>query len=147
MKTAADIGAGDGVISKVCCQALFPQLKTLDIYEPYVDELRLQRKFPFKVNFKKEEFTGGSVKYDAVFLITALHHITNPVKVINDIYKALNPGGLLIIREHQPESVNDKMMINLIDILWEVSFTKEKTVDEFKALNPAPYSSLKELKK
>lgn len=104
--TIADIGTGDGLISKTVTQMCFTNAKNLYMFEPYVSELQTKTNYKFNTHFIKETFDDfkGDVKYDCVMLITALHHIMNPEKVIETIRQRLNKNGLLILREHQPSS-------------------------------------------
>ena len=79
----ADIGCGDGVISKQI--ALTLGVKTLHMYDPYVPE---DRRFDFlrlndgettlETKFFMYDFSHTTEKYDIIFLITALHHVMNP---------------------------------------------------------------------
>ena len=80
----------------------FTNAKNLYMFEPYVSELQTKTNYKFNTHFIKETFDDfkGDVKYDCVMLITALHHIMNPEKVIETIRQRLNKNGLLILREH-----------------------------------------------
>ena len=100
--TVADIGTGDGLISKTVTQKCFTNAKDLYMFEPYVNELQTKIKYNFATHFVKETFDDfkEDIKYDCVMLITALHHIMNPEKVIETIRQRLNKNGLLILREH-----------------------------------------------
>lgn len=80
------------------------------MFEPYVPELKIDgQKYDFATHFIKEPFDEYNseiqgVKYDCIMLITALHHIMNPIIVVEKIKQHLNKNGLLILREHQPTS-------------------------------------------
>ncbi len=99
------------------------------MYEPYVNEdTRNEKAYEsFKRNFIKEKFDEKKrkPKYDCVFLITALHHVMNPLSVLDHVYKSLGPGGFLIVREHQPKNDDDKMYLDLQEKAWNISFTNE----------------------
>ena len=75
------------------------------MFEPYVAELKADKKYNFDTHFIKQPFdeyndNDTNVKYDCIMLITALHHIMNPLAVVEKIKQSLNKNGLLILREH-----------------------------------------------
>lgn len=77
------------------------------MFEPYVPELKIDgQKYDFETHFIKKPFDeyNSDIKYDCIMLITALHHIMNPLTVVDKIKEHLNKNGLLILREHQPTS-------------------------------------------
>lgn len=64
------------------------------MFEPYVSELKIDKKYNFETHFIKEPFDEynsktqsevGDIKYDCIMLITALHHIMNPLAVVDKI--------------------------------------------------------------
>ena len=52
----ADIGTGDGLISKTVTQKCFINTKDLYMFEPYVSELKIDKKYDFETHFIKETF-------------------------------------------------------------------------------------------
>lgn len=112
----ADIGTGDGLISKTVTEMCFTNATSLYMFEPYVAELKTTTKYKFDTHFVAkpfEEYGCVAKKYDCIMLITALHHIMNPTEVIAKVRECLNKNGLLILREHQPMSDQDKMYLDL----------------------------------
>lgn len=90
VKVVADIGTGDGLISKTVTQKCFKNAKQLYMFEPYVAELKIDKQYNFETHFIKQPFdeygnNGDTIKYDCIMLITALHHIMNPLAVIEKI--------------------------------------------------------------
>lgn len=57
------------------------------MFEPYVSELKIDKKYDFETHFIKQPFDeyNNAVKYDCIMLITALHHIMNPLAVVDKI--------------------------------------------------------------
>ena len=58
------------------------------MFEPYVAELKVDKKYNFDTYFIKQpfdEYNNSSIKYDCIMLITALHHIMNPLAVVDKI--------------------------------------------------------------
>ena len=62
-------------------------------------------RFQDKVAFQEYDFQEWkSCKYDLIFSAGVFHHIphTDHTKIINKLYSLLNPGGKLVIWEHNP---------------------------------------------
>lgn len=60
------------------------------MFEPYVAELKVDKNYDFETHFIKHPFDEvqkdlHGVKYDCIMLITALHHIMNPLAVVEKI--------------------------------------------------------------
>ena len=75
-KIIADIGSGDGIISKVIATEF--EVKHLDMYEPYVLEntqFKSSDDCTFTFNVNSFEKTKKKPEYDAIFVITTWHHI------------------------------------------------------------------------
>ena len=60
-----------------------------------------------------------------VFLITALHHVMNPEETMKVIKSRLRPGGLIVVREHRPVTMFDKMYLDTCDLLFGFGITNE----------------------
>lgn len=92
------------MISKVFAKSF--GLTRIDMFEPYVPET------PYEVegiecNFSVlpfEKRKNPEQKYDCFILSAALHHLQNPTEVMQEIKKAIIPGGYLFVREHLPEN-------------------------------------------
>ena len=95
----ADIGAGDGIISKVCAQLL--NVAQLDMYEPYVQENAFYKPdTKIKFGFHTFPFDNETKKFDIITIQTTLHHVMNPEFIIQKCMTLLNPGGIILLREH-----------------------------------------------
>ena len=125
----ADIGCGDGIISKQSAWDF--QVAQLDMYEPYVDEVT---EFPQSANmvynFYKETFDKCEEIYDIVVLSEALHHITNPEVIMKRVGKCLSKTGFIIFREHHikegKEGVYQRLFCDVCDKLWSYALTGEE---------------------
>ena len=64
-------------------------------------------------------------KYDAIFIITVLEHLTNPLAVIKHLTKSLNPGGLLIFDYIKSDADGLDTKQSLMERGKVISFIKE----------------------
>ena len=66
---------------------------------------KARSRFPANTNFQEYDSPKwGNLKYDLIFSAGVFHHIpqTDHTKIINKLYSLLNPGGKLVIWEHNP---------------------------------------------
>jgi FkbM family methyltransferase len=105
----ADIGAGSGYFSFRMAR-LVPQGKVLAVdIQPEMLQMIEQRKRAeqianvesIKGNIDNPNLPENSV--DAVLLVDAYHEFSHPYEMLQGIYKALKPGGRLILVEYRGE--------------------------------------------
>jgi demethylmenaquinone methyltransferase/2-methoxy-6-polyprenyl-1,4-benzoquinol methylase len=48
---------------------------------------------------------------DAVLLVDALHHLPNPTAVVREAHRTLGAGGVLVVREFDPETVRGRALV------------------------------------
>jgi ubiquinone/menaquinone biosynthesis C-methylase UbiE/DNA-directed RNA polymerase subunit E'/Rpb7 len=53
---------------------------------------------------------------DLITCLMVLHHVKDPEKTIEELYRILSPGGYLLIREHDNEDTND-YLVEALDML------------------------------
>ena len=100
-KTVIDLGSGTGLFSKFIYEtnpALQFTLTDLSVDMLSVARQRFQGLHNF--SFMEFDFNSDAIpgKYDIVISALAIHHLedTEKERLYNNIYKALNPGGLFI---------------------------------------------------
>jgi len=107
--TVAEIGAGTGAVSIAAAQRVGP---TGHVYSTEIDprNLRKIRAAVAKAGLQnvtvveaREGDTGLPAGCcDAAFMIGVYHHITQPVPTDASIFRALKPGGRLVIVDFRP---------------------------------------------
>ena len=97
----ADIGAGSGFITE---GLLDKQVKILAVDQSEKMLEIMRKKFSGYENIEyrpgeSEKLPVGDNETDYVFANMFLHHVENPQKSINELYRILKPGGKLIISD------------------------------------------------
>jgi ubiquinone/menaquinone biosynthesis C-methylase UbiE len=107
--TIAEIGAGNGSVALAAAQKVGP---SGHVYATEIDPMQLQR-IREKVaaadlhNVSVVEATADDTKLpaaccDAIYMIGVYHHFTEPLKTDASIFRALRPGGKLVIVDFRP---------------------------------------------
>ena len=95
-----DLGVGSGWTSEILARFGY-EVIGLDICNKLIDiaknRVSNNMKLSFSVHDYEQEFSHGL--FDAVVIYDALHHCDDEIRVIENIYDALNPGGKVIIME------------------------------------------------
>ena len=66
---------------------------------------KARSRFPANTNFQEYDSPiWGNLQYDLIFSAGVFHHIphNDHAKIINKLYSLLNPGGKIVIWEHNP---------------------------------------------
>lgn len=76
--------------------------------------------------FSRISETDGVLPYEdashpLVVCLMVLHHIPEPQKTLSEIYRILEPGGYLLIREHDCDPENLAMVLDLVHGLYSMS--------------------------
>jgi FkbM family methyltransferase len=128
----ADIGAGSGYFSFRMAR-LVPQGKVLAVdIQPEMLEMIEQRKRETQIlnvesiqgRIDNPNLPDNSV--DAVLLVDAYHEFSHPYEMLEGIYKALKPGGRLILVEYRGE--DPSVPIRPLHKMTEQQVVKEMAV-------------------
>lgn len=103
-QSVADVGAGTGLFSLIFADAVGPSGKVyaVDISEEFVDHIRQRGKQLGLTNIETIRNNQESVELppesvDVVFICDTYHHFEYPVPTLASIYRAMRPGGQLLI--------------------------------------------------
>lgn len=107
--TVAEIGAGNGAVALAAAEKVGP---SGHVYATEIDPVQLQR-IRDKVstssvsNVTVVETTPDDTRLppaccDAIYMIGVYHHFTEPLKTDASIFRALRPGGKLVIVDFRP---------------------------------------------
>lgn len=122
-KRIADVGAGEGFYSLRIAQAVGPtgRVTAVDVSEKHLEKLRARLQ---QDNISNVDVVVGAVDdprlaenaFDAVLIYNAYHEMTAPEPILKAIFRALKPGGRLVMSEPlhdnlrsatRPEQVNE----------------------------------------
>lgn len=137
--TYLDVGCSEASITGVVAQAL--GLESGDIYgcDIYIEEIPesdviFSRNTPTSLPYKDEEFT-------LVTAFQALHHFSDPEKMLSEIHRVLQPKGVFIIREHDVRNEAYGVYLDLIHALYMTVMGSEMTPEDFVAKYESFYHS------
>ena len=106
--TVADIGAGTGLFTRLFVSAVGKEGRVIavDISQKFLDHIDQSSREAGFLNvqtqlctFDSTELTADSV--DVAFICDAYHHFEFPLKTMASIYRALKPGGRVIVVDFQ----------------------------------------------
>ena len=111
-KRIADVGAGEGFYSLRIARAVGPtgRVTAVDVSEKYLEKLRARIQ---QDNVTNVDVVVGTVDdphlpenaFDAVLIYNAYHEMTAPEPVLKAIFRALKPGGRLVMSEPLHDNV------------------------------------------
>ena len=104
--TLLDVGSGDQAITKVIASTVF---NTDKIY-PY-------DVYGFK-SIKSADPLFLPNKYKYVVMFMSLHHLSHVTTSLKVVYNAMQPGGLLFIREHDTLSPNYGHFLEFVHLFY-----------------------------
>jgi ubiquinone/menaquinone biosynthesis C-methylase UbiE len=127
-----DYGGGNGEITSAIAKRINSKKENsycMDVMSWYENEREsLYDNISYKyINTNKIHLDTESVRFITCFQV--LHHITGYQEVLDEFYRILAPGGLIIIREHDCEDYLDDALIDIEHSLYETTI-KRKTEDE-----------------
>jgi DNA-binding transcriptional ArsR family regulator/protein-L-isoaspartate O-methyltransferase len=107
--TVGDLGAGTGAMLAL----LAPHVKTIIAVEPSTAMIKAARARVKTLGLKNVEFLHGRVEslpipdqtLDMALISLVLHHVADIPTALAQIYRALKPGGVLLILDLLPHSV------------------------------------------
>jgi len=106
----ADIGAGSGVISILMAEPILPggrvlavdvQQEMLDRLKAYCQQLGVENVEPIRGSQKRSGLKPSSV--DLAIMVDVYHEFEYPYEMLEDISRALKPGGRLVFVEYRKE--------------------------------------------
>jgi ubiquinone/menaquinone biosynthesis C-methylase UbiE len=110
----ADVGAGEGFYSIRIARAVGPtgRVAAVDVSEKYLEKLRARLQ---QDNVTNVDVVVGAVDdprlaaggFDAVLIYNAYHEMTTPEPILTAIFKALKPGGRLVMSEPLHDNVRE----------------------------------------
>ena len=108
----ADVGAGDGTFAVALARRVGPSGQ---VYATELDDARLadMRQATTDARLSNVTVIEGAVSRtnlpdaccDALFSRIVYHHLTDPVAINADIFRALRPGGRLVIIDFEPGGI------------------------------------------
>lgn len=140
IETYLDFGGSDGAISSAITESLGISSKnsySADIKEWFTRKINKSYKNISYISIIPE--TSLELPENSIDLITCfqvLHHIENIDFVLDDFYRVLKKGGVLIIREHNCENSIDRMLCDVEHTLYEITMESApdmKYLDNYKA--------------
>ena len=113
-KRIADVGAGEGFYSLRIARAVAPtgRVMAVDVSEKHLETLRARIQ---QDNLTNIDVVVGAVDdprlpenaFDAVLIYNAYHEMTAPEPVLKAIFRALRPGGRLVMSEPLHDNVRE----------------------------------------
>jgi len=104
---AMEYGAGTGILSFILSQN-FSEITLMDnsstmvnVMHEKVKKSQLNNMKPLFFDLEHSNYNNG--KFDCIFSQMLLHHVTDPVLVLDKFYHILNPGGYLAVSDLYPE--------------------------------------------
>ncbi len=97
-----DAGTGYGQYSYYMSKKLLPnQIKAIDVKEKWIEDCKLffESQNILNVSFAVEDLTiiNYESKFDLIVSVDVMEHIVDDIAVFRNFYKALKPGGFLLI--------------------------------------------------
>lgn len=92
-KKYLDVGSGLGGILDL----VKPVAKEVHAVEPQKDAMTNLQNLGYKVYSSTDELSGSGNEYDLITLFHVLEHIPNQLETLKQLYKALAPGGKIMI--------------------------------------------------
>ena len=103
-----DVGCGNGILTRDISNEIGVLMRCCDIKDSRI----------IKSPYEYEEFyvfdgmniPVGSSEFQVVTCLLSLHHSTTPYALLEEIYRVLSPGGILIIKEFDCQDYNHVML-------------------------------------
>jgi ubiquinone/menaquinone biosynthesis C-methylase UbiE len=126
--TAADIGAGTGLFTRLFAKQVGPKGKVyaVDIARRFIEHIEKTCKDADIKNVVGVVCTADSVRLpaksvDLVFICDTYHHFEFPFKTMASIHEALRPGGQVIVIDfHRIEGKSSEWVLNHVRAGQEV---------------------------
>ncbi len=125
-----DVGCAEGKITEAIANAL--GLPPGDVFacdtepQPSSGRFTFTRCGPIALPYEDQ-------KFDLVTMFMSAHHFSDAVGRFCEVHRVLKPGGYLLIREHDCETVGQKLYYDVIHALYDCVFGDRVTPAEFMA--------------
>jgi len=107
--TAAEIGAGSGAVAVAAAQMVGPNghVYATEIDPQSLAQIRSAATSAGLTNLSAVESTATDTRLpegccDAIYMIGVYHHFTDPIALDASIFRAMRPGGRLVIVDFRP---------------------------------------------
>lgn len=97
-----DLGGGTGTLLNLA-HSIRPDLIYLCV-DPAMGMLKYVRPYAYRVAARSEDLPFSDSTIAAILIGDALHHFSDPVRGLKEVFRVLKPGGKLFIYEIDPES-------------------------------------------
>lgn len=133
-KTVLDIGCGAGGKTIYYASLGVKKIYGLEVLEKYKEDaetLAAQKGYTDKFNFVCEDaakmnFESGT--FDAIIMNDAMEHVDEPLKVLNECFRVLKPGGKLYLNFPPYNHPFGAHLSDAIGIPWVHCFFSDKTL-------------------
>ena len=132
-KRIADVGAGEGFYSLRIARAVAPagRVMAVDVSEKHLEKLRARIQ---QDNVTNIDVVVGAVDdprlsenaFDAVLIYNAYHEMTAPEPILKVIFRALRPGGRLVMSEPLHDNVREARAQQVKDYLTGPNFVQQE---------------------
>jgi len=137
-----DFGCAEGSISRALARALrldaqsafACDLRTLvpgEVNDISFDQIDLNRPLPYPDN-----------SFDLITSLMVLHHVSSIGSTLQDLYRILRPGGLLLIREHDLDRPDLAVFLDLVHGAYGLVLTEPPEDPTFLVSYRAHYRSM-----
>lgn len=122
-KKYLDLGGGDGKISAAIGNYLRlskDNVVCADIYSWHDSDTRTEKEDITYIKLSEEgKLPFKDKEFSFITCFQSLHHMRNVGIVVSELYRILEPGGYIVIREHDCDSVFMKMLIDIEHCIFE----------------------------
>lgn len=130
LETILDIGCGDGSITKTVSDNLkVPKTSVhgCDIVKPLPKNLN----FTFSLIESPGKLPYDSKKFDVVYALMSLHHITEIDSMLSEVYRVLKDDGIFIVREHDCVSEDLSNVLDLVHGFYSMVWCSPQEMESF----------------
>lgn len=121
-KKYLDLGGGDGKITSTIGHYLHltkEKIVCADIDSWWDNDRTEKEEITYMKISEGQSLPFNDGEFSLVTCFQSLHHMRNPDLVISELYRIIEPGGYIIIREHDCDSVLMKMLIDIEHCIFE----------------------------
>lgn len=146
-----DVAAGRGASLKYLAENVggFDLAVGIEFSEKNLKQARDQfndKRIVFRQMFA-EELQFDDDQFDLAAIINSLHHLDNPQKTLEEMYRVLKPGGLLLVSEMYNDNQSERQMSHVLLHHWWAdidkisgiphyhTFPRQKIIDFFQGLH------------
>lgn len=116
-----DIGCSRGTITSLLTNSMkIHSAYAIDI----IESTNLQGIEYTQVSENESALPYSDSKFDLITCLMSLHHIKNLESYVNEIYRCLNPNGIIIIQEHDAQDFDDYIFLDILHGLYSMSWCK-----------------------